>query len=792
MLYGVAILGFISWAVLAHERLRDDLEFPAKWSPEIEWVLLVVICALAAFARFYALPHVPFGVEGDESKWIYEVVAMMVDGQYDSSGEYHRDALPVSFYMQAPFQRLGSVGILSARIGVVLFSLLGTLAFYWLLRQIAPLPVAVLGTFLLSISVMDISASRLANVESHVKLWPILALALLALTLYKKRWEIFALGGIALALGLLTYDTVLPMFLVMLLLMIIELFKERVALKESVKYVAAFLLPPLLTIPLLAPYFSSRLSYYKIDEKGWDGDWWLTLWQNLGEVAQSVFVATRFDFIYNRQGPILNSLLLPLLVLGLLIALATLRRRVSLWLFTWMIFIWIPVPVLTASPFGRVYYPGLPAIYGLIALGGYILIRELARFLGSTLRPLGWILGIAVLAWLPLYNFYLYFNAVGDPSDRQIRREIGELALDAAENDAHLFMPYWPGADEPLFVEWQIAELYIRHELSAEQVDIAYNQIPVEDFLPHLAEYAYRWERVDVLLDKEMSSQRQQWDALRETLLRCFPGGSLREGNFFDRYRIAAAVLTQPACIPVRLQLSYLDEESQPQQLGWELSGGATSSLRLACEQEKEDVLWIEAENFEQGPGWKADAAFVDGWQGEGYLADSYGSQFARQRTSLPVLTEAYAWVRYYKRVVDGSPGYVQLAGASYSFADVLEEDTNQWIWERVGPFSIPEGEQIWQITRPYDQAAGGFMALFIDSVVFTTEADFSPTSTNYRYVIYDEVLSHEIPAQKGILKINLPPGRYFCRVGITSDQPLVDAYGQPEVWSDDLEIETP
>jgi len=790
--YSLAIVGFTSWAVMARERLRADLEAPSSWSLQTEWIVLLVIFAVAAFGRLYALPHVPYGVEGDESKWIYEVVAMMVDGQYDSSGEYHRDALPASFYMQAPFQRLGSVGILSARFGVVFFSLLGTLAFYWLLRQIAPRPLAALGTFFLSISVMDISASRLANVESHVKLWPILALALLALAIHKKRWEIFALSGIALALGLLTYDTVLPIFLVMLLLLIIELFRQRVMLKQGATYLAAFLLPSLLTIPLLIPYFSSRLDYYKIGEKGWDGDWWLTLLENLGEVAQSFFVAARFDFIYNRQGPFFNSLLLPLFVMGFLIAVVTMRRRISLWLLLWAVLVWIPVPVLTASPFGRVYYPGVPAIYGLIALGGYILVREVARLLGPNLRPLGWIIGIAVLAWLPLYNFYLYFNAVGDPADRQIRREIGEYALGAAQNDAHLFMPYWPGADEPLSVERQIAELYMRQELSADQVYKGYDQIPIEDFLPHLAEYAYRWERVDVLLDRETSSQRQQWDAMQETLFGCFPGGTLLEGNFFDRYRIEAAILSQPECIPVRMQLSYIDEDSHPQELSWALSGGSTSSLRVLCEQDREGVIWIEAENFEWGPGWGADVAFVDGWDGDGYLVDSYGSQESKYGTALPAANEAYAWVRYYKRVVDEAPGYVHLGDAAYPFADVVDENTNQWIWERVGPFTLPEGEQQWRITRPYDQPAERFMALFIDSVVFTTDADFSPTSTGHRQIVYDEIYSLSNPTQAGILKFNLPSGRYYCRVSVETGQSLVDAYGQPEVWSNDLEVEMP
>jgi len=83
-------------------------------------------------------------------------------------------------------------------------------------------------------------------------------------------------------------------------------------------------------------------------------------------------------------------------------------------------------------------------------------------------------------------------------------------------------------------------------------------------------------------------------------------------------------------------------------------------------------------------------------------------------------------------------------------------------------------------------------MALFIDSVVFTTDADFSPTSTGHRQIVYDEIYSLSNPTQAGILKFNLPSGRYYCRVSVETGQSLVDAYGQPEVWSNDLEVEMP
>ena len=251
-------------------------------------------------------------------------------------------------------------------------------------------------------------------------------------------------------------------------------------------------------------------------------------------------------------------------------------------------------------------------------------------------------------------------------------------------------------------------------------------------------------------------------------------------------------MLSRPSCVPVRLQLAYSDEENPSPELAWQLSGGTTSSLRVACEQDREGIIWIEAEKFSWGPGWGADVAFVSGWDGEGYLVDSYGSQAAQYRTDFLVGENVYAWIRYYKRVVDESPGYLQLMDTALNFANTPEENTNQWVWERIGPFAVFEGDQLWSIPRPYDQVPLGFMALFIDSVVFTTDADFSPTVSDYRQVVYQETYPLATPAQQGIVNFNLPSGRYFCRLGVQSDQPLVDAYGQPDVWSEDLEIEIP
>lgn len=790
-LYAFAVIGFASWAWLARRRLRAELEPQPVTRRGREWLLLTGILALAAFARTYALQAVPYGVEGDESKWIYEVVRVMLDGRPDSSGEYHRDALPASFYMQAPFQRWLGTGILSARVGVVVYSLLGTLLFYWLARGLAPLPVAALATFLLSISVLDISASRLANVESHVKLWPILALALLLWAGRTRQWELYALSGIALAFGLLTYDTVWPMLAVILLLALIELLARRETLRAGSKQIAALIFPTLLILPILIPYFASRLAYYQIAEKGWNAGWWQALGQNLSLVLRSWFVAANFDFIYNRPGPQINALLLPLLALGVVVALFTLRQQFARWMLLWAVLIALPVPVLTASAFSRVYYPGLPAIYGLIALGIYGLGRELGRLLGPNLVALGKALGIVALVWLPLFNFYIYFNEVGDPPDRQIRREIGELVLTGMKAGDYLYLPYFSGGNDPLEIEIQSVELNLRAHFPASQIPGMFERIPYGVFLPTLQANAGEHSRVVVLLDKTTTTQRVSRDLAHHALLRCFPGGRLRTGHFFDRYTLDAAVLAQPRCLPVTADLRPAANDAAS--LAWSLSAGSATSIQLACEQARADVIAVEAENFGPGPGWQRDVSFVSGWQGEGYLADNYGSQFARLNLSLPAANlPAYAWVRYFKRAVDASPAFVYLGNQALPFADISSEQLNQWLWERAGPFDSVGGIQEWKLARPYQEEASQFMAIFIDALIITTDPQFDPQNDSHWQASYEAAYPLPQPASQGNIPLDLPAGRYRCAITVASELALVDAYGQTPLRSEVIEIDIP
>jgi hypothetical protein len=784
--YGVAAIGFVVWAILSRKRVRADLEHvvsPPRW---IEITFLIGLFALTTYARLYAFPAVPYGIEGDEAKWTAESVNVMMDGRTDTSGEYHRDALPVSYYLEAAYFRLFGANIFSARLEVITISIIATLVFYWLIRQIAPFPLAMLGSYLLSISIFDISASRLANVESHVKLWPILALALLAYAHRNQRWQSYLLSGAAVALGLLTYDTVWPLLLIVIILGLTEIIRHKDGVKQKAIRFAALIGPSILSIPLVVPYFVSRISYYNVSGKGWNADFAKTLLNNLGGVISTWFVQLRTDFLYNRVGPLLNSSLLPWLVFGFVLICLTLRQRFSHWTFAWVLFFILPVPILANSQMGRVVYPALPAVYGLVALGMFIFWNETARLLGN-LKVIAGVICLTFLFWLPFLNLYIYFNEVTDATDRQMRREISDIAAVAGGTNHMLLLPVVTGADEPLANEYQVIEMSLHGKMPTAQIPTTHQTVPYDQFLPTLLTSYTKVPYLEIILDKTTPREREQRDVVYATLMRCFPNGKLTTGVFFDRYTLDMAARESPACIPVNLDLAPVAAENGTA-LGWALSRGGATQIRLECSRRDDSLIWIEAENTTQAVGWKPETAYVTDWSGSGFLMDSYGSQLAWFTAHIPDAGEGYVWVRYYKRAADNSPAFFSLGNQTFPFADSAPEHLNQWVWERLGPYTLNDSLD-WTLTRPYSEASTKFMALFVDAVVFTSNPGYDPRTSQSYTTVPPQFFSASGQTQ-GTIHPVLEPGHYACEAKAVSPQPLVDALGRTPVTSSKIEFD--
>lgn len=782
-LYLIAGAGFLLWSLLNQANLHNDINearpIPFRW----EVICVIAVLTVAAFGRMFQLKSIPYGIEGDEAKWTAEVVWLGLRGEPDSNGLYHRDALPVSFYMQTLFHKIMGPSLYAARFEVAFFSVLATFVFYLFLRQVTAMPLALLASYLLSASIFDISASRLANVESHVKLWAVLTFALLAWALNKKHWAAYSMAGFALALGLLTYDTVWPLVLATLIITLAEFKREKANFADALRNIMALTTPLMLTLPFLVPYAAGRMSYYSLDSKGWDAGA-VTLWNHFRDVVVSWYVRPFEDFLYNRNGPILNAFLLPWLTLGFAASLASIRRRLPFWTLCWFLLIVLPVPIATHSPLGRVYYPALPAAYIFAAIGFILFVRESIRALGISIRPVAAAISIAVLLWLPFFNLYIYFNEVYEFSDRQMRREAAELAGDAAGPDNFIVLASVPRANEALNNEYQMIELFMMEKLSIEGLGEAYKNVPLEEVLPGLHDLSPRMKR-SVILDKFTPTDRQRRDDLAKALRRCYPRAEWTEGRFFDRVDIDAESIANPACVSTVITLG----QSSADTFTWSLSQGAASQVSLRCEQLLADRSWIEAETLAMTPGWQTETAFAEGWNGDGFIMDNFGASPLTLSGAEEKNGQLYFWVRYYKRVVDNSPIELTVNGRTYTFGRIGLEKINQWQWERLGPYDVPAGVFTALLSRPFNDEAPKFMAIFIDIIAYTQDPNFLPTDQHFQ-PLKPVTRSFRDDQSRGVFTARFEPGSYRCYAEAANRNiPLVDAFGFSPVKSGIIEF---
>ncbi|MBK9715643.1 MAG: glycosyltransferase family 39 protein [Kouleothrix sp.] len=550
--YLSAAVLFAIWSASYRPQLTADL-FEAAWPRWLEITLLALTLGLTIFARFYGLRFYQYGIEGDESKWTVEVVNAMVDGVFPGGTEFHLSTMPLSFFMQAPFHWLLGPSILAGRISVAFYSVLGSIVFYWLARSLTSAPVAWLATTLLAVSLLDVSASRLANVESHTKLAPLLALLLLARAVRTGKPASYFLAGLGVAAAMLTYDTALPLAAVCSLIVLYELIRTRAGFAEWVRRISAFSAPILIIMPMTIAYLSGRLQYYVQYASGSPESQYgragrLAL--NLGEVLKALFVQTAGDFLYNRNGPLFDSALLPWMVLGTVLALVQWRRGRMLWILLWGSLFFFFAPVLTHSPFGRVFYPGLPAMYLLIALGLYGAYRSLGRALGPALQPGLKMLALVGLTLLVVSNIYLYFNLVLDFGDRQMRRELYDVSQAAAGPGAMVYYPYLQNGGDPVEFE-QPFMIWLGTRVPGTRTAERYPHavVPLEALLPDLTSLQGAYERVEVVWLTFVNPDTQPTrDQVLQQLRGCYPSATQVQGRFYDRYVIPGADLRASAC----------------------------------------------------------------------------------------------------------------------------------------------------------------------------------------------------------------------------------------------------
>jgi len=388
------------------------------------WAILA-ITGLGAFLRLYRLMEIPPGITGDEG-WQGINARRILDegwiGAYVSSGYGMNSG---TMYWTAPFVGLLGNTVLAIRLSA---ALLGTATIplgYLALREMSGKPAALIGAFILAVSMWHIHLSRIAF---QVISWPLMEMAALGAVFWAfrtKRRSVFVLAGFVLGLGFHSYPA-FPLFAGGLYLFFIwtlirgesmpraELLRNLVLLS-----IAAFMTAQ----PLVREALDSN-SLYRNDGARTDA-----LIFNQASYQQLEGFADRVEFLASRARdyflaltsearldgadmlgltPILDRFTVVLALAGLAYMMFKWRR--SAHVFIWIMFLVLPVPAIITvdgtyrRTFGIVPFISLAAAIPLALAWEHALkLRWLGRWalLGAV---------VVVLGLLARVNLVRYFD----------------------------------------------------------------------------------------------------------------------------------------------------------------------------------------------------------------------------------------------------------------------------------------------------------------------------------------------------------------------------------------------
>ncbi len=787
-----------AWAMRRPESARAVLS-PGTLSPRAEWVLAALVILIAVSARFYDAGNKPYGLEGDETKWVMQSYFSTVLDVPRGDFGHHFEYQPVSFYLQGLAMRMLGIGFLVPRYLNALLSCLSVVLFYFLARRALGPPVALVATLLYGVSFVALNAGRQALHDTHIEIWVLLTFFLLIEALDTRRDWLFGLSGVAAALGLLTYETFYMPAVTAFVYLCIQAVRNRSEWRTWLKWMGLFLLPVTLAVPNTLAYVGLRQGYHLgLLREFMAGS-------NAPPLANAVqFLATRLaeslstlfyrirwpDSLLNWDGPFVNPLLLPFFIVGLALALYHIRRRHYLFFILWFVLEYFPFGALGA-PFPRVLYPAVMSIYALAALGLCSLllaVRRLDRHMDSRVILVGF---VGLLAALTFLDLSVFSTQLRDPDDRRKRRELSDLIAASVRAVPVTYLPYLPFQNDVMYQETNLLEFTVAGVVGVEHPTDYYLAVPFEQLLSKLWDGRNAVYSVRVIWDKTAPSGDEERQRTLNTLLRCYQGKQAVSGKFFDVYTLTN--LAAPAChgiaeiAPISPQPGALLPANQPVTFAWQTGGFAPLSFRLVVQTQNERVVWLEAEDFSHDAGWYEEAVFAGDYSGAGYLTDSWQSGEAAATVTVEQPGRYTLWVRSYRRVVNDQHNFISLdRDPPVEIAVGGPATFNRWQWEALATASLGAGAHTLTFTRTY--GSDPHFSLFLDAVALSSDPSFDPNTTALWRTAFDsgEMMSSALDYT---LAEGLPAGRYRWHVGVFEGERLVSWQGQRGIQMPDAEF---
>lgn len=781
--------------LIRHPQDLAALLNPITLDRKPEYALLTVILAIAAFGRFDRLMDRPYGYEADGAK-----IAAHTFYHYflNQPGEMslHFDSQPTLFFMQYLSMLMGGISFQSTRILSALLGTVSVLLLYLTVKRTVNSFSAIIASFLYAVSFVALSAARQTHIETAVEFWVVLTYYLVAVAGHgKKVWQ-YLLAGLASMAGMLCFESFYMTPIVAMLYMIWNWKNDRDTYKQWGKSLAAYLLPFVFIMPMVIDYNKSRFDYHF--EPFSSSIAHSAVATNAGVISALSFLWTSFlqslgtlfsritfpDSLLRWDGPMVNPIILPFLVIGLILSLAAIKKNRAFLFGFWFLLQYFSFGVLGA-PYPRVFYAGVISVYALAAFGFCAVLLGISRsWKRENPNNFLW-LWIPILFTVGTTDHSIFWNKLQDPDDRIKRRELSELIISAPSRADVLYLPYIPNDGDPIELETSVIDVSTAQAVGLERMDDYIQTIPLDTLLWNISSVPGK-ESVGILYDTTQEAHKLEREDTIRALLTCYPQAKISEGKFFDFITLNREGPKNCHSIPpIQLTQPGMNAEMRPGtpiEFSWEPISDPQIQYQLNIEQMNPAGIWIEAEKMDHQNGWHFDAQHASDYSGTGFLTDDWQSGAAVTNFYVNDPGEYPIWVRSFKRVQNDQQNYISIDGNTpLPFANGSEETFYRWQWENTGKVYLNSGYHLVNLTRTYGKDP--HYQVFVDVILLTPQAGFDPNIES-EWLPYQTIFG--LPSQQNSLSFpeGLPMGDYRWYLTALNGNTLVSPTGEPGVKS--------
>ncbi len=411
------------------------------WQARADLAILAGLAAAAAIVRLVMLEEIPPGIHGDEGWTGIDARRVLDEGWI---GPYVISALgqPSGFlYFAAPFVKLFGNTVFAIRVVSALTGTATVLVAYLTFRVMFDRPTGAIAAFLLAVTVWHLHFSRIAFTVISWPLLEMLTLLFFFLGLKTGRWLWYGLAGLALGVGVYTYNAY-PVFIIALVVVIgwlalgvaiarnrglrsdreILLLAGRMALLASIAILAAL---PLIRFAMddKNDYFGHHQTISLFEQREWDSgslsDRVELLWDGANDYFTAAFWNGEADGVDGAAyQALVDKISLILMVAGVAILLWRWRHPSSVTVFIMVALLPVGAIITTQGDFRRTL--GIVPFLAVLTAVPLALWWRQSEKLPSVWRYGSYSCIAIVLGLISFLNLSFYFGEFEDTSIAQV------------------------------------------------------------------------------------------------------------------------------------------------------------------------------------------------------------------------------------------------------------------------------------------------------------------------------------------------------------------------------------